>query len=562
MNVHLISDFNIETLGNYLENDSTEPRISVSRAAFGQVVPALLEQADRRSSVAVVWTSLAAVSPSFHRAVDGHAVSQEQLRSEVEEFANCIKQARSKFKAVFVVTWTLPAYQRGLGMLDLRSRSGLRRCLLQMNLELISFLEDAESVYLLDAQRWMESIGKGAYSPKLWFLSKSPFLGDVFREAAKDIKAAVRGVLGMARKLLIVDLDNTLWGGIVGDVGWENLVLGGHDHAGEALVAFQRALQALTTRGILLGVVSRNEEAVALEAMSKHAEMVLRPENFVGWRINWNDKAANIVSLAAELRLGLESVVFIDDSPVERARVRESLPGVLVPEWPADKTLYPSALLQLDCFDTPQLTVEDARRSEMYTAERQREESKKSIPSFDDWLLSLNTNLTIEPLSEASLGRVTQLFNKTNQMNLTTRRLSQSELFAWAQSDQRRFWAFRVSDRFGDSGLTGILSLEFTGPTAEIIDFILSCRVMGRKVEEAMLSVAVQHCQRLGVEQLTAVYLPTSRNKPCLDFWMRSGFDRDEEGNRFSWSLERSYPVPRGVEIATANDLLMKEAVV
>ena len=173
------------------------------------------------------------------------------------------------------------------------------------------------------------------------------------REAAADIRAAFVGLRGAAKKLLVLDLDDTLWGGIVGDAGWENLRLGGHDPQGESFADFQRAIKNLKRRGVVLALVSKNEESVALEAIRNHPEMVLKEDDFVGWRINWTDKARNIAELATELNLGLQSVVFIDDNPVERARVREALPEVFVPEWPEDKLLYASAFGQLRCFDAP-----------------------------------------------------------------------------------------------------------------------------------------------------------------------------------------------------------------
>src|SRR5262249_44027937 len=225
------------------------------------------------------------------------------------------------------------------------------------------------------------------------------FHSDVFVEAARDIKAALAGLGGAARKVVILDLDDTLWGGIVGDVGWQGLRLGGHDSVGEAFVDFQRHLKALTRRGILLAIASKNEEPVALEAIGSHPEMVLRAEDFAARRINWKDKAQNIVDLMADLNLGLQSAVFIDDNPVERARVREALPEVFVPDWPEARLLYSSTLVGLRCFDAPAISREDAERSRMYAAERQREDLKKQVQSIDAWLRSLETRARVEPLS-------------------------------------------------------------------------------------------------------------------------------------------------------------------
>jgi FkbH-like protein len=546
--VELISDFNLQTLANYLENGESLPTVSARVAPFGQVVPTLLQTDEHdRDAFAMVWTSPASVVPSFSDALQSRPVREQEILAEVKQFAQHIITAKDCFRSVLVCAWTLPRWQRGLGLLDLQKPSGLRNLLLKMNLELISALQDIPGVYILNPQDWIEATGKNAHSPKSWYLSKTPYGSEVLKQAAAEIKAALRTISGEARKLIVVDLDDTMWGGVVGDVGWESLRLGGHDHTGEAFVDFQGALHSLRNRGILLAIASKNDESVALQALRQHPEMKLRPEDFAAWRINWKDKAGNIIEIAAELRLGLQSVVFIDDNPFERARVREALPEVLVPEWPNDKTLAASTLLQMDCFDTAQLTNEDQARAGMYVAEQQREGLKTEMPTVEQWLRSLQTKVTVEELNASNRARVAQLFNKTNQMNLTTRRMSESELVAWAEQENRKLFAFRVADRFGDSGLTGILTLEFDGDIATVTDFILSCRVMGRQVEETMLAVAVEYSRAAGSKKLRAEYIPTAKNRPCLEFWMRSGFDQDAA--IFTWNMAREYERPSSVQL-------------
>jgi FkbH-like protein len=346
----------------------------------------------------------------------------------------------------------------------------------------------------------------------------------------------------------VLDLDDTMWGGIVGDQGWENLRLGGHDALGESFVDFQRAVKALTRRGIVLGIVSKNEEATALEAIRSHPEMVLREGDFVGWRINWKDKAQNIVDLAQDLNLGLQSVVFIDDNPVERARVRDMLPEVLVPEWPEDKLLYKSALLGLRCFDTPSLSKEDAERTQLYAAEKARDRLQQQVGSIDEWLKSLEMTVKVERLGAANIQRTAQLMNKTNQMNLSTRRLTEAELLEWAKGPGRELFAITVTDKFGDAGLTGIVSLEVDGARGSIVDFILSCRVMGRRVENTMLHVIVDRARALGVKEIDAALITTKKNKPCLGFFEGSGFTHAGE-QRFTWDATKPYELPAAIRL-------------
>jgi FkbH-like protein len=299
---------------------------------------------------------------------------------------------------------------------------------------------------------------------------------------------------------------------------------------------------------VLLAIASKNDEATALEAIRSHPEMVLRLDDFAGWRIDWRDKAQNIADLVASLNLGLDAVVFIDDNPVERARVRGALPEILVPDWPDDKRLYTHALHSLDCFDKPSISDEDRRRSQMYVSERKRSDRRAQIGSLDEWLGTLHQQVTVEPLSRANLGRLVQLLNKTNQMNLSTRRMSEQEFKAWADMEHHRVWAINVADTFGDSGLTGVLSVEVDGFGARIVDFLLSCRVMGRKIEEAMLHIAVEWARCAQIKEIRLVYSPTARNGPCLDFLQRSGL-RSQSENVFVWDADLEYPLHPSIRL-------------
>jgi len=541
----LISDFNASNLCGLLGNDPTAPLVEAHSAPFGQVAELLLDSHDpcwqANPDIAFVWTRPQAVIESFAMLMNFADAAPEQLLADVDRYSSALAGLVGRVRHVFVPTWVLPHQHRGLGMIDLTHSHGWAGALLAMNARLAQNLRSVRGVFLLDAQRWVTVVGKTAFNPQLWYMAKVPYANGVFSEAVADLKAALAGLGGRCRKLVILDLDDTLWGGIVGDVGWERLKLGGHDPIGEAFADFQQALKALKNRGIALGVVSKNEESVALEAFRRHPEMRLSVNDLAGWRINWNDKAQNITDLTAELNLGLDAVVFIDDNPVERDRVRQALPEVLVPEWPADKMLYPQALAQLRCFDSPHLTSEDQGRAGMYVAERQRRHLAQELESVDDFLRRLLIRITVEPLAHASLDRAAQLLNKTNQMNLATRRLSAVELWAWSREPERRSWTFRVSDKFGDSGLVGLVSFLRQGDQGEIADFILSCRVFGRRVEETMLHVVIRHARSVGVKALRARYLPTDKNKPTLNFLKRSGL-AEETGGCFVWDTARDYP--------------------
>ena len=549
----LLADFSVQELALHLHAaDPLGPRVDALVTPFGQVVQTLhsigAEAAAQQADFAVVWTRPDSMAP-FREMVLGRQIKLEDVLAEVDAFAGHLQSAAASIKTLFVPTWVLPPHERGRGMIDLRP-GGLAYTVQRMNLRLADALAGTKNVYLLDAQRWVGLAGRDAVSSKLWFLGKVSFSADVFAAAAADVRAALRGLKGNAKKVIVLDLDNTLWGGIVGDTGWENLHLGGHDPAGEAYVELQHRLLALSRRGVLLTVVSKNEESVALEAMRRHPAMVIKPEDLAAFRINWRDKAANIAELATELNLGLQSFVFIDDNPVERARVHETLPEVLVPDWPEDTLLYPQALLDLACFDTPSISKEDLERSKMYAAERGREALKKEVGSLDDWLKSLGTKVAFAPLDAGNLARTTQLLNKTNQMNLSTRRLGEPELSAWAAAPGHELWTISVADKLGDSGLTGILGLSLEGETLRITDYILSCRVMGRRVEETLLCAAVSRAKALGAQVVEAKFLPTPKNKPCFGFFKGSGFEHDEPNSIFRRRVADGYPLPAAIEAA------------
>jgi FkbH-like protein len=549
----LISDFNVDIFSGYLGNDEDPPDVETTVAPYGQVMPVLMQEDlefwKGGFDFAVIWTRPEAVIKSFSDLLTCTSPSINDILNEVDQLASLLIRICNKTQNVFVPTWTLPPYMRGLGMLNMKKDIGIANALMQMNLRLSEKIDRISNIYLLDAQRWISTSGKYAVNPRLWYRGKIAFGNDVYKEAVKDIKSALRGIHGHSKKIIILDLDNTLWGGVVGDLGWENIILGGHDPIGESYVDFQKTLKSLTSRGILLGIVSKNEETTALEAINKHPEMVLKLNDFAGWKINWQDKAQNIVDLVSDLNLGLQSAVFIDDNPVERARVRESLSEVFVPEWPDDSMLYKSSLLNLRSFDTPSISKEYIERTKMYANEQQRTDLKSSLSSLDDWLASLDIKVNVEELNEANLQRITQLLNKTNQMNLATRRMTEKELIDWVKGDDRKLWAFRVSDKFGDSGLTGILSVEVIGDQCRIVDFILSCRVIGRKVEETMLYTAIRYARHINLRNIRAEYTPTPKNKPCLDFWKNSGFHVNEKNSSFTWDLQEEYNLPHQIKV-------------
>ncbi len=521
-------------------------------APFGQVMQTLLDANAEcwrePCGAAFVWTRAEDLFETYGRLMRGEPVELESILSEVDAFCSALLGLGERVPLVLVASWVWPPERQGDAILSARAGSGGAAALYEMNALLARRVAEAGNVYLLDAQRWIARAGDQAFSPKLWYMAKVPYGKPVFKAAAQDVADAIATLRGGARKLIVLDLDDTLWGGIVGEVGWENVKLGGHDPIGEAFVHFQRELKTLTKRGIILGIVSKNEETTALAAIDQHPEMVLRREDFAGWRINWSDKAQNVIELIEELNLGFQSAVFIDDNPAERLRVAEALPEVLVPDWPKDKLLYASTLLSLGCFDSAGVSEEDRTRTTMYGAERQRRDGQQSARSLDDWVESLGLTVTVERLNEANLPRAAQLLNKTNQMNLATRRMTESELWDWSQAPGRAVWSFRVDDRFGSAGLTGLAGVELRDGIAHVTDYLLSCRVMGRRVEETMLHTIIEHARAEGANEVLFELLPTAKNAPCLRWLQGTGLAARGD-HTFAWNAGEPHEAPTHVTI-------------
>ncbi len=551
MKALLISDFSINNLSGYLKNDLIEQRLETVIAPFNQVHKVLIDSSlecwENTCELGIVWTQPERVLKHFAAYLNGEDVNVDILLSEVKDFANLLKVASNRLETLFVANWSINYSLNYQGIHSSKSEFGVYDILSKMNAVLANELDLLPNIYVLNSQKWVALAGSNAYSSKLWYLSKTPFHSTVFGFASKDISAAFLSLKRANKKLIVIDLDNTLWGGVVGDIGAENLALGGHNAIGEAYKDFQLALKSLTKRGIVLAITSKNEESVAMNAIENHSEMVLRKADFVAWRINWDDKAKNIFEIAQELNLGLDSIVFLDDNPFERERIKHSFPEILVPELPIDPLLYKHFLMQLDCFNSNAISEEDRKRTELYSIEKQRLEHKNGFNDLEEWLKSIDIKVKCEELNSENLQRVLQLLNKTNQMNLLTTRYTEKELLDRSFDENHFTYAFSVKDNFGDAGLTGVIGLQVIGENLIFTDFVLSCRVIGRKVEETMLSVAIHLARKLNLKFVEANYIATEKNKPCFDFFQNSNFEI--QNNKFSWAVEKMYVRPYYVDL-------------
>jgi FkbH-like protein len=525
--VLLVGDTTLDGLGRLLERGQDAPQLRASAAPYGQVYQILLDASQPVWSLApdilVVWTAPQLTLPSFARLLrfefESATAEFDAALREAEQFAEAVLRAAARVGLVLVPTWILPTHERWIQTLSWRQGIGLANLLAKANLILAEKFAERPNIILLDAGYWQASLIRPAHDPRMFAVAKILYSQPLFEKAATEIKAVLRGSLGHAKKVIVCDLDNTLWGGVVGDDGPQNIKLGAPDPVGECFHTFQTALKGLCSRGILLAICSKNEEELALATIEEHPAMVLRKSDFVAWRINWNDKAQNLLSLAEELNLGLDSFVFLDDSPQERDQVRQLLPQVYTPDLPASSSDFAPFLSSLNCFETVSLGKEDFERTEMYRAERIRKETLDLSGDVENWLSSLEIKVHAAPLRRENLPRAAQLLNKTNQFNLGLRRMDEESFWDWAKEPSNSAYTFQVSDRFGDFGLAGLASLSFSGTDARIVDFVMSCRVMGKKVEEALLGFTLARAHAAGAARVLAEPVDGPRNGPAKQFF-------------------------------------------
>jgi FkbH-like protein len=437
--------------------------------------------------------------------------------------------------------------------LEYNSEYGIQEAVATYNAALAGLAKRLRTVRIVDVAALTAVVGfETWYDARMWYLTRSRWSRAALRALADRYSAAISSSVGAIRKCIVVDLDNTLWGGVVGEDGLEGLLLG-EDGVARSYVEFQLELLNLYRKGIILAICSKNNPEDALQVIRQHPAMRLREEHFAAVRINWEDKATNLRSLAEELNIGLDSFVFLDDSAVERSLVKQTLPEVVVPDLPADPSGYKSMLLRVSTqyFYKAGITAEDRRKGEAYRAQAERRKLESSATSLEQFYATLGMHAKIGRADSFTIPRIAQLTQKTNQFNLTTRRYSEAEVASMSQNPDCSIWWLELCDKFGPSGVVGVLILRRSQGNSWAIDtFLLSCRVMGRTAESAFLAVVAKE---LEATELIGEYRPTSKNAVVKDLYPRLGFQplREDSGATL-WQLasaDRILAVPAWFEI-------------
>lgn len=398
----------------------------------------------------------------------------------------------------------------------------------------------ARHIILIDSAFHASAIGLSHWhDPARWWSAKLPCALEVVPYYADVIARTLAAARGQMRKCLVLDLDNTLWGGVIGDDGLDGILIGQGSATGEAHLAIQQMALDLRARGIVLAVCSKNDEGTARLPFREHPDMLLREKDISVFQANWTDKASNLRAIAETLNIGLEALVFLDDNPAERAQVRRELPMVAVPELPEDPALFPRTLLAAGYFEATAVAAEDFQRADAYQANAAR----RALASTSDvagYLESLDMLCTLRPFDAVGRIRIAQLINKSNQYNLTTRRYSEQEVAAFEADPGKYTLQVRLSDSFGDNGMISVVICDQHADRWTIDTWLMSCRVLGRRVEEAVLAHIVAAAQAAGARELLGHYIPSSKNAMVANHYQRLGFvDQGvDDKNIHRWSLD------------------------
>lgn len=463
------------------------------------------------------------------------------------EFVSTLRAGFLKYANAPSIVQTVPPPPEAIfGSFD-RAVAGTARSLCgAFNAGLTESLRDTQDL-LFDVDALAQTVGLANWhAPMQWNMAKFAFDASYLPLYADHVGRILGALRGKSRKCLILDLDNTLWGGVIGDDGLEGIVIGQGNPTGEAYLDVQRTAVALRDRGIVLAVSSKNTDEVARAVFLKHPEMLLRENHIAVFQANWNDKATNISAIASELALGIDSMVFLDDNPIERGLVREMLPQVGVPELPDDPALYARTLLAAGYFESIAFSDEDRKRADFYQDNARRVALQGQVGDLDAYLASLKMEIVFRPFDATGRSRISQLVNKSNQFNLTTHRYTEAEIGAFEVDPGLFTMQVRLADAFGDNGMICVVVCRARSAEEwEIDTWLMSCRVLGRRVEQMVLREILHHARARGIKRLVGVYIPTEKNGMVAEHYGKLGFRLIGESpdGHTTWELDTEFVV-------------------
>jgi FkbH-like protein len=515
--------------------------IAVEEGDFGSPLQQALNPASRLNTANLDMLLLATDARALGLAAPAGSAAEadDRVAAALAQVAQIIAGLRPHVGAAILVETLVAPLEPIFGNWDAASGVAPLALAEAFNRALAVWAQTA-GVVIVDAARAAATVGLSRWhDPRQWHSAKLAVAPDAAPLHADLVVRVIAAIRGKARKCLVLDLDNTLWGGVIGDDGVEGIVLGQGNARGEAHLAVQQMALDLRARGIILAVCSKNEDAAARLPFRDHPDMLLKESHIAVFQANWQDKASNLRAIAKALNIGVDALVFLDDNPAERAQVRAELPMVAVPEVGSDAALYPRLVLSAGYFELLSLSDEDRLRADLYQKTAERAALAATASDMDGFLRSLEMICTIGPVDRLSRPRVAQLINKSNQFNLTTRRYSEAEVAALEADADVHAIQVRLADRFGDNGLISVIIARREANTWAIDTWLMSCRVLERRIEQAVLAHLVAAARADGALALTGTYIPSAKNMMVADHYARLGFvPTGTEGGTTHWRLD------------------------
>ena len=454
---------------------------------------------------------------------------KELVTIKVNEITNLIKTIIENSNSRVILTdLQVPTYSP-YGINEQNEEFGVKQIVREINTKIRYENKDNPLLSILDFNEFIQKHGEeNVFSYKQFFSGDMKISIEYIPKFVNEMMRFVNAVVGITKKCIVLDLDNTLWGGVIGEDGFNNIKLGDNP-IGRSFVEFQKRLLALNQRGIILAINSKNNFDDAMKVINEHPNMILREDNFGCIKINWNDKVTNLHEISSELNIGLDSFVFFDDDPINREFVKSQLNQVLVVDLPSDSAKFAHILTEMNVFESLKITEEDKKRKDMYLGQRKRVEFENKIGDFNEFLKQMDIQVLIKKADGFSIPRISQLTLKTNQFNLTTKRYQEDQISSFSDDKNRIVECAQVSDKFGDNGITGVYIVEKKNDEWIIDTFLLSCRIIGRGVEDIMLSQLIERARKENVKKIKGKFIPTKKNKPAENFYEEFGFKKEDD---------------------------------
>lgn len=482
-----------------------------------------------------------------------------QRMNEVEaifsKIVNLINSFEESFDGKIIINnFIIPTYSP-LGILENKQEMGLSEMVRKINNRIQKKYRESSRVWILDLENFSSKYGKiNLTNQKLYYHADMLFDPDFIPLIGEEIMGYLRPFKAITKKCLVLDLDNTIWGGIIGEDGIKGIELDPSTPNGRSFIEFQKKILALYKRGIILAINSKNNLSDVSDVFRNHPYMILKEENFASIKINWNDKATNMKEIADELNIGLDSLVFFDDDELNREWIRLKLPEIFTPDLPKDSSNYPEFVEGLNCFNLISLTEEDKEKGKMYASQRIRQSLKESLRDVQDFLKELGTSIDLAYANEFNTPRISQLTMKTNQFNLTTKRYTEEQIKNLGSDKNYLVLCANAKDRFGDNGITSVAILKKEKDEWTIDTFLLSCRIIGRDIEKAILKFIIDEAKKNKIDFLKGQYIPTQKNTPAKDFYKENGFKLESFGNNIeTWIFDINHSNPPNVKFIKVN---------